>query len=77
MTKPKTDKTPPMSFGERLKALRTSREWTCEVLAEKIGITPEYISMLENGKREPRFPMVLKISKAFGMTLAEFTKGVK
>lgn len=79
MTKKKTNSKSVgnLTFGQRLKELRNRQQWTCEVLAEKVGITPEYISMMENGHREPRFPMVEKISKAFGLTLAQFMEGVR
>lgn len=40
-----------MTVGENIKQLRTSRKWSQQKLADEIGISRNYISELENNKR--------------------------
>ena len=41
------------NLGKRIRELRTARNWTQEVLAEKIGIETASLSNIENGKTYP------------------------
>lgn len=65
-------------FGKRVRQLRTAAGWTQEQLAEAAGITPTYTSDLERGTKVPSLTIVLRISRAFHMSVAEllsdFTK---
>jgi transcriptional regulator with XRE-family HTH domain len=64
-------------FGKRLRQLRTDAGWTQEQLAEAAGITTTYTSDLERGTKVPSLTIVLRISRAFrisvGTLLNEFT----
>jgi transcriptional regulator with XRE-family HTH domain len=65
-------------FGKRLRQLRTDAGWTQEQLAEAAGITTTYTSDLERGTKVPSLTIVLRISRAFRIGVAEllsdFTK---
>ena len=54
-----------VSFGTRLKQLRTQAGLTQSQLAEKIGITKSVISYYELSDRAPSAEMLIKIAKAF------------
>lgn len=56
-------------LGERLKALRKSRGWTQENLAEVSGLTRSHISRLERGDIElPSRARLLRLADALGTT---------
>ena len=40
-----------MTVGENIKQLRVSRKWSQQKLADEIGLSRNYISELENNKR--------------------------
>jgi len=65
-------------FGKRLRQLRLDAGWTQEQLAEAAGITTTYTSDLERGTKVPSLTIVLRISRALKMSVAEllsdFTK---
>ena len=43
-----------LSRGAVIRTYRELRGWTIDELAEAMGLTPSYISMIENERREPR-----------------------
>lgn len=51
-------------FGKVLKKKRVRRGFSQEKLAIDSNLTRAYISQLENGKRDPSFFTIIKISKA-------------
>jgi transcriptional regulator with XRE-family HTH domain len=61
-------------FGKRLRQLRLDAGWTQEELAEAAGITTTYTSDLERGTKVPSLTIVLRISRAFRMSVAELLK---
>jgi DNA-binding XRE family transcriptional regulator len=61
-------------FGKRLRQLRTDAGWTQEQLAEAAGITTTYTSDLERGTKVPSLTIVLRISRAFKMSVAELLR---
>lgn len=46
------------------------KQWTQEYLAEISGLTPNYISLIERGKRNCGILTYRKIARAFGMPLS-------
>ena len=54
-------------FGIRLKALRASREWTLEELAERSGLSKPFLSRLEAGDRQPSIAAVLTLARVFAV----------
>jgi transcriptional regulator with XRE-family HTH domain len=61
-------------FGKRLRQLRRDAGWTQEQLAEAAGITTTYTSDLERGTKVPSLTVVLRISRAFKMSVAELLR---
>lgn len=57
------------SFGERVKALRTSKKLKQEELAQKINISKSAIGMYERNEREPSYEILEKLAKYFEVTI--------
>ena len=53
-----------MDIGKAIKTIRLRHEMPQQVLAEKIGVTQGYLSLIEKGQREPGFDLIGKISDA-------------
>jgi transcriptional regulator with XRE-family HTH domain len=58
------------SLGCRLHAMRESRDWTLEELAERTGLSSPYLSRLESGGRQPSIVALCSIAEAFGVSVA-------
>lgn len=58
----------PSVFGHRLRHHRKSRGLTLEALGERIGRPAPYLSLLENGKREPTLSQINRLADALGVT---------
>lgn len=74
MGRKKTKITQPTPFGERLLQLRQKKGLSKEVLSQGAGVSTTYISLLENGERQPSREMVQKLAAAFfpeGNSLAQ------
>src|SRR5690554_4770987 len=63
-----------LTIGKRIRQLRTSRGMTLDDLGAAIGRAASQVSVLENGKREPRLSDLQTVSKALGVTLDELLK---
>lgn len=63
---PETDA---LLLGRRIRARRTARSLTLEQLASAVDRAPSQLSAIENGKREPRLPVLRAIAKALGTTV--------
>ena len=59
-----------MTFGQRLKALRTELSLTQEELAKRCGISKQNISRYENSDREPNIRTAKMLADALGVELA-------
>lgn len=57
-----------------LRRLRTARNWSQSVLAEKAGLSVGAIKMFETGKRWPRSDNLDAIANAFGVEAWELLK---
>ena len=58
-------------FGKRLRQLRLHAGWTQEHLAEAAGITTTYTSDLERGTKVPSLTILLRISRALRIPVAD------
>jgi transcriptional regulator with XRE-family HTH domain len=56
-------------LGERIRHLRTAKEWTQEDLAGECGLDRSYVSGLEGGRRNPTYLNLLRIAKTLGTSL--------
>ena len=64
-------------LGMRIRFLRQQRRWSQEDLASNANINKNYISDLENGRRNPSLEILERIAVAFNISLAELFKGVE
>src|SRR5680860_225660 len=63
-----------LTLGRRIRDLRTARKMTLDALASAIDRAPSQMSMIENGKREPRLSMLRTIATALGTTVDDLLK---
>jgi len=61
-------------FGQRLKHARRAKGLTLADLGAKVGRTPSVLSLIENGKREPRLSLVEQLAAALGVPVTELLK---
>src|SRR6202044_4161849 len=57
--------------GQRLRHLRRSRGLTLAELGERVGRAPSVLSLLENGRREPKLSMVEQLAGALSVPVTE------
>jgi transcriptional regulator with XRE-family HTH domain len=65
-----------VSFGERVRALRTERGWTQIYLSVHTGLSRTFISDLELGRKEPCLRSLEILAQGFDLTLIELLKNV-
>jgi transcriptional regulator with XRE-family HTH domain len=58
-------------LGSRLRALRTERDETLLQTAERAGISPQYLSEVERGRKEPSSEMIAALAGALDVSVAE------
>jgi transcriptional regulator with XRE-family HTH domain len=63
-------------LGQRLRALRTERDETLAETASRAGISPQYLSEVERGRKEPSSEMIAALAGALDTTLADLTTQV-
>ena len=63
-------------LGSRLRALRADRDETLAQTAERAGISPQYLSEIERGRKEPSSEMIAALAGALDTTLADLTLAV-
>jgi len=61
-------------IGPKLRQLRISRDLTQSDMAERLGISPAYVNLLENNQRSLSVKMLLAISEAFEIDVKDLTK---
>lgn len=59
-----------MDLGHRLKLFRVAAGLKQSELAEKLGVTKNYVYMVESGRREPSREFVANLSKAVDIPLS-------
>ncbi|NYI04927.1 helix-turn-helix domain-containing protein [Allostreptomyces psammosilenae] len=60
-----------VTLGHRIRHLRRARGLTLEELGRAVGRAPSQLSMLENGRREPRLSLLTEIAAALDVPVAE------
>jgi transcriptional regulator with XRE-family HTH domain len=63
-------------LGSRLRALRANRGETLAETADRAGISPQYLSEIERGRKEPSSEMIAALAGALDTTLADLTADV-
>ena len=63
-------------LGQRLRALRARRGETLTETAERAGISPQYLSEIERGLKDPSSEVLAAVAGALGATLIDVTSQV-
>ncbi|MCB2288705.1 helix-turn-helix transcriptional regulator [Clostridium sp. CS001] len=58
----------------KIKEIRQAKKMTQQILAEKIGISRNYLSELENGKWDIKLDLLIKISNVLGVHPSKLIK---
>ncbi|MDI6801786.1 MAG: helix-turn-helix transcriptional regulator [Thermodesulfovibrionales bacterium] len=58
-------------IGKRIQELRKKQKLSQEQIAEKIDISPNYLSRIECGKENPTLDMLIKLSNALEVEMWE------
>jgi len=63
-------------LGQRLRTLRLDQRETLAETAGRAGISPQYLSEIERGRKEPSSEMIAALAGALGTTLIGLTEQV-
>jgi transcriptional regulator with XRE-family HTH domain len=58
-----------LSFGARLRQLRTERKLPLRQIAELAEISAAHLSKIENGESQPTLPVLENLAQAFGLSV--------
>ena len=58
-----------LTIGRRIRQLRTAQGMTLDALASAVDRAPSQLSMIENGRREPKLTLLRAIARALGTSL--------
>lgn len=64
-------------FGRHMRKLREAKGISQTVLAETIGTEQSKVSLMENGKQEPRLTFIYELAGALKVSLAEMFEGFR
>lgn len=64
------------ALGERLRAHRTDRGETLAQTADRAGVSPQYLSEMERGLKEPSSEMIAAVAGALGLSLPDLVGDV-
>jgi DNA-binding XRE family transcriptional regulator len=62
-------------LGHRLRTLRADRDETLAQTAERAGISPQYLSEVERGRKEASSEMIAALAGALDITVADLMAG--
>jgi transcriptional regulator with XRE-family HTH domain len=63
--------------GENVRKVRLKRGLTQERFAEKSGFSQQYLSSLENGRRNPSIVTICELATALGVSYLELLRPTK
>ncbi len=58
-------------FGKRLREIRAQRRMTQEQFAEALGLSVDFLSLIERGRNAPSFETLDKIAKRLRMPASD------
>lgn len=64
------------ALGWRIRQLREAKQWTQEILADRVALDRSYIAGIEAGLRNPSIKAVAKIARGLGLSLSELLQNV-
>lgn len=59
-----------LQFGRNLRMLRLSRDWTQEEMAERLGMSVNFLSYMERGLKAPSFENLERIAEVLDLPVA-------
>jgi len=59
------------TLGQRMRHFRAAADLTLEQLGSAVGVAPSQLSLMENGKREPRLSLLSAIARRVGVPVSE------
>jgi transcriptional regulator with XRE-family HTH domain len=62
-------------FASNVRRLRAKKKLSQKALADKVGISVSYVSMLERGQRSPPLETIEKMAKALGVPPSAMLSG--
>lgn len=62
--------------GDRLRAARAERGERIADVAERAGMSPQYLSEIERGRKDPSSEMLAAVAGALGLTVRELARRV-
>ncbi len=66
-----------VDFGKEVRRRREALGLTLEQLAERAGLTPNYVGTVETGRRDPSLSTVLSLAKGLKVPAADLLGGLK
>ncbi|HWR85933.1 MAG TPA: helix-turn-helix domain-containing protein [Rhodoglobus sp.] len=60
-----------VTLGQRIRHFRTGAGLTLDQLGERVGLAGSQLSLIENGRREPRVTLLSAVAAAVGVQLAD------
>jgi len=64
-----------MSLGQRIRKRRQTLKVTQQELAKATGVTPQHISAIEQGKRDPSLASLARLAEELGVTVDYLVAG--
>ncbi|HYN22165.1 MAG TPA: helix-turn-helix transcriptional regulator [Thermoanaerobaculia bacterium] len=55
----------------KLRELRTAKEWSQSDLADKLGVSRQTVNAIETGRYDPSLPLAFKIARLFGKLIED------
>jgi len=62
--------------GEQLRGIRTERGETLRSVASRAAVSPQYLSEIERGHKEPSSEILAALGESLDTTLLDLTRGV-
>jgi transcriptional regulator with XRE-family HTH domain len=63
-----------VTLGQRLRHLRKAKNMTLDELSTAVGRAPSQLSLIENGKREPKLSVLQALAAALGVPMEDLLK---
>lgn len=64
-------------LSKRLRRAREAKGLSLSVVAQTVGTSQQYLSLIEKGERDPDFTLVAKLAVLFDLDLAAIVYGQK
>lgn len=58
-------------MNNRLRALRSTQDWSQAELARRLGVSRQTVNALERGKYDPSLPLAFKIARLFDKAIED------